>query len=50
MNINIKLFETPSWKVKKINVSNGWKALGTRNKSHVGKKFIWSLELNGNWL
>jgi hypothetical protein len=50
MNINIKLFETPTWKVQKINVSNGWKALEIRNKSHVGKKFIWHLEISENWL
>ena len=50
MNINIKLFETHSWKVQKINVSNGWKALEIRIKSHNGQKFIWKLEIYENWL
>ena len=50
MHINIKVFETHSWKVQKNNVSNGWKSLEIRNKSRVGKKFIWSLEIYENWL
>jgi hypothetical protein len=50
MDIKRKLFETHTWKVQKSNVSNGWKALEIRNKSHVGQKFIWNLEINENWL
>jgi hypothetical protein len=49
MNISIKPFETHSWKVQKINVSNGWKALEIRNKSHVGKKSfgVWEFMKTG---
>jgi len=50
MTIKRKLFETPTWKVQKSNVSNGWKVLEIRNKIPVGKKFIWHLEINENWL
>jgi hypothetical protein len=50
MNIKKELLETHQWKVQKSNASNGWKALEIRNKSHVGQKLIWHLEINENWL
>jgi hypothetical protein len=31
-------------------VSNGWKAIEIRNKSHVGQKIIWHVQVNQNWL
>jgi hypothetical protein len=36
-------------KSKHRHVSNGWKGLDIRNKSYVGKKSIWSLEICENW-